>query len=188
MLCIAANANLATARVVTGLSTDGDVIPIFGFFIYFTQTNQIRDRYIALINVATGQLMPPLEWFSEAKPSNDLLDDDPDDMRVLPDWDAVLRHVKVAHQVCSNFVFIGWDAVFTEQGPMLLEGNTNWGAADYQRLRGEPLGHTKFAEILALRLRDLEAADDHFKGGTAQFSRKHVYRALAVQCLLCERR
>jgi hypothetical protein len=156
VLCIGANANLAAARVVTGLSTDGDVIPIFGFFIYFTRTDQIEERHIALIDVATGRLMPPPQRFSEAKPSNELLDDDSDDTRILPDWDIVLRHIKVAHRACSNFVFVGWDAVFTEQGPMLLEGNTNWGAADYQRLRGEPLGYTKFAEILALQLRVLE--------------------------------
>jgi hypothetical protein len=155
-LRIPANANLATARVVTGLSIDGNVIPIFGFFIYFTQTNETRDRYIALINVATGQLMSPLERFSECKPSTNLLDDDPLLMRVLPDWDAVVRHIKIAHQACSNFVFVGWDAVFTEQGPMLLEGNKNWAAADYQRLRGEPFSHTIFAEILATRLCDLE--------------------------------
>ena len=69
--------------------------------------------------------------------------------------DTVLRYTKVAHQACSNFVFIGWDVAFTEHGPMLLEGNVNWNASDYQRLRGEPLGHTKFADILATRLCDL---------------------------------
>jgi len=153
VLCIGANANLATARVVTGLSPDGDVIPIFGFFIYFTRTDKIRERHLALIDMATGRLMPS---YSETTPSNDSLDDGSDDTHMLPNWDAALRHTKVAHQACSNFVFVGWDAVFTEHGPMLLEGNTSWGAADYQRLRGEPLGHTRFAEILAPRLRDFE--------------------------------
>src|SRR5262249_27921494 len=147
-------ANLATARVVTGLSIGGSVIPIFGFFIYFTRTDQIRERHLSLIDMATGRLM---RSSSEPKPLNDLFDHDSEDARILPDWHTVLRHTKVAHQVCSNFVFIGWDAVFTEQGPMLLEGNTNWAADDYQRLRGEPLSCTKFAEILAPRLCDLEA-------------------------------
>ena len=41
-LHIGANANLATARLVTGLSTDGDVIPIFGFFIYFARSIEQR--------------------------------------------------------------------------------------------------------------------------------------------------
>ena len=68
----------------------------------------------------------------------------------------ITRHTKVAHHACPNFTFIGWDAAVSEQGPMLLEGNANWCADDYQRLRGEPLGLTKFADILATRLRDLD--------------------------------
>ena len=41
---------------------------------------------------------------------------------------------------------------FTPDGPMILEGNTNWSAGTYQSLRGEPLGLTKFADILATQL------------------------------------
>ena len=77
-----------------------------------------------------------------------------DDTFMLPDWDATLQHVKVAHRACSNFVFIGWDIGFTDHGPMLLEGNANWSADEYQSLTGKPLGHTKFAEILAIYFRD----------------------------------
>ena len=79
-----------------------------------------------------------------------------DEIRMLPDWDAVLRHTKVAHQACPDFVFVGWDVAFTERGPVLIEGNVNWCADDYQRLRGEPLGYTKFADILSARLHGLE--------------------------------
>jgi Sugar-transfer associated ATP-grasp len=70
----------------------------------------------------------------------------------LPDWDVALRQVQVAHNACSNFIFIGWDVAFTRDGPMILEGNTNWSAGIYQSLRGEPLGLTKFADILATQL------------------------------------
>jgi hypothetical protein len=70
----------------------------------------------------------------------------------LPDWEAALQHIKVAHEACSNFVFVGWDIAFTPHGPMILEGNANWDAATYQTLRGEPLGHTKFANVLAAQL------------------------------------
>ena len=74
------------------------------------------------------------------------------DACILPDWDAALRHVKAAHNACFNFVFIGWDVAFTPDGAMILEGNTNWSAGTYQTLRGEPLGLTKFADILATQL------------------------------------
>jgi hypothetical protein len=70
----------------------------------------------------------------------------------LPDWDAALCHVKAAHKACSNFVFIGWDVAFTPDGATILEGNINWTAGTHQALRGEPLGLTKFADILATQL------------------------------------
>ena len=72
---------------------------------------------------------------------------------MLPDWHAALRHAKVAHRACSNIAFVGWDIAFTDHGPMLLEGNANWTADEYQSLTGEPLGHTKFATVLAARLK-----------------------------------
>jgi hypothetical protein len=152
-LHVGENAKLATARLVTGLSTDGHVIPIFGFFIYSTQTDRLAR--VALIDVVSGRLMSASQGRMRVKHQ---LDIDSDDSRTLPEWATALRHAKVAHQACSSFAFIGWDIALTEQGPMLVEGNAHWGASEYQRLRGEPLGHTKFAEILATRLRSLETA------------------------------
>jgi hypothetical protein len=145
------NARLATARLVTGLSADGNITPIFGFFFYLAaQAGKMPARREALIDVSSGRLMwAPREF---AKSSSRKLIDESNDAAMLPDWDTVLRHIEVAHRACSNFVFIGWDAVFTSHGPMLLEGNVNWCADEYHRLRGEPLGYTKFADILAGRL------------------------------------
>jgi hypothetical protein len=54
---------------------------------------------------------------------------------------------------CANFVFVGWDVAFTPHGAMILEGNENWSAEPYQVLRDEPLGRTKFADILAIQSR-----------------------------------
>jgi hypothetical protein len=38
---------------------------------------------------------------------------------------------------------------------MLLEGNANWNASEYQLLSGEPLGHTRFADILEAHFRSI---------------------------------
>jgi Sugar-transfer associated ATP-grasp len=147
------NAPLAAARLVTGISTDGNVFPIWGL-IYFTQTDEIPARYasVALIDVASGRLMSEPQELWGAKRSNHRLVNL--DIAAMPDWGAALQYAKVAHRACSNFAFIGWDIAFTIQGPVLLEGNTNWSASEYQSRRGEPLGHTKFADILAMWLRD----------------------------------
>ena len=57
------NGALATARLVTGQSTDGDVVAIFGF-IYFARSDRITAQHghVALIDVASGRLVPaPVE-------------------------------------------------------------------------------------------------------------------------------
>jgi Sugar-transfer associated ATP-grasp len=159
---LGANAYLATARLVTGLSIDGDVIPIFGeiTIFHFGENARLLARQIALIDLKSGRLTWAPREVVVGKRWIQRPDNNSDDIRVLPDWNAVLRHTKVAHQACPDFAFVGWDVAFTEHGPMLLEGNVNWCADDYQRLRGEPLGYTKFADILSTRLRDLTLVEE----------------------------
>jgi hypothetical protein len=144
------NEALATARLVTGRSIHGEVTPIF-CFVSFGLPDQItaQSDIVTLIDVENGRLMPPppqgnLVYQYRQFGSNDAC--------TLPDWDIALRQVKAAHNACSNFVFVGWDVAFTPEGPMILEGNTNWSPGMYQSLRGEPLGLTNFADILATQL------------------------------------
>jgi hypothetical protein len=66
------------------------------------------------------------------------------------------------HTLCQDFVFVGWDVALTSEGPMVLEGNENWSAGDFQSLTGRPMGSTRFAEILDLQLKrktSFEGAD-----------------------------
>jgi hypothetical protein len=144
------NGPLATARLVTGCSRSSEVTPIF-CFISFGLPDEItaHSNCVTLINVANGRPMPAPP---QDAPGVSMYRYRQFGACTLPDWDAALRHVKAAHQACSNFVFVGWDVAFTEQGPMILEGNANWEAATYQTLRGEPLGHTAFSDLLAARL------------------------------------
>jgi hypothetical protein len=135
--------------LVTGRSPDGRVFPIYSL-IHFAEADRIpaRDVSIALIDVATGQLMSrPKELWGAKRLNNQA--DDSDFCTMLPDWEVAVQYAKAAHHACANFAFIGWDIAFTVQGPILLEGNENWSAVEYQGLRGEPLGHTRFADILA---------------------------------------
>ena len=140
------NANLAVTRLITGRSTDGDIVPICGF-IYFPQADSVSVRYVsvALIDILSGRLISaPQELWGERP-----LEYHPDPGCTLPDWEIAMQRAKIAHGACSGFAFIGWDIAFTPQGPVLLEGNENWSAGEYQRLSGEPLGHTKFPDVLA---------------------------------------
>jgi hypothetical protein len=144
---------LATARLVTGISLDGAVIPLFAY-IYFGHRNQIvAHGRVAPVDIANGRLISAPQDF----PKNRANKEEISSPRVctLPDWEILLRHAKTAHQACSDCAFIGWDTAFTQYGPMLLEGNANWCADVYQSLCGKPLGHTKFASLLAERLSHL---------------------------------
>jgi len=155
------NQALATARLVTGHSTGGDVVAIFGF-IYFARSDRITAQHghVALIDVVDGRLVRAAgKHRSEGKRSNPAYDINDAYMdqhlgRVLPNWHAALQCAKAAHLLCSNIAFVGWDIALTSEGPMLLEGNANWSADEYQSLTGEPLGHTQFSTVLADRLRE----------------------------------
>jgi hypothetical protein len=148
------NEALATARLVTGRSIEGEITPIF-CFMSFGLANKItaHSNRVTLIDVASGRLLPPPTQENRFYQYRQFGSNDD---WILPDWDAALRHVKAAHEACCNFAFIGWDVAFTPDGPMILEGNTNWSAGTYQSLRGEPLGLTKFADVLATQLSHLE--------------------------------
>jgi len=153
-LRVDANGALATARLVTGISLASDVVPLFAF-ICFGHPNQIvAQGRVAVIDIPSGRLMSAPQDFPSRKRMNLSAYAGSNPTWELPDWETLLRHSKVAHQACSSFVFIGWDAAFTEHGPMLLEGNANWCADVFQSLC-KPLGHTQFASILAERLCDL---------------------------------
>jgi hypothetical protein len=134
--------------LVTGLPPDGEAIPIFGF-IYFGKAQRITAQHghVALIDVTRGRLIEN----TPGTRSHQL--DSRDGTTVLPNWPAVLRYAGVAHRACSHCIFIGWDIAFTDDGPVFLEGNENWGADEYQALTGKPLGHTAFADILEARLK-----------------------------------
>jgi Sugar-transfer associated ATP-grasp len=149
------NGALATARLVTGRSIDGEVTPVF-CFILFGLASKItaHSNCVAMIDVTDGTFMPAPPQDRPGISMYQYRQFDSNDPRTLPDWNNALCYVKAAHKACSNFVFVGWDVAFTPHGAMLLEGNANWDAATYQTLRGEPLGHTKFADILATRLEE----------------------------------
>lgn len=62
------------------------------------------------------------------------------DRRVmLPYWHELQTEIKLAHSVCTDVHTVGWDAVITATGVVLLEGNFNWGINPLQRVRQAPL-------------------------------------------------
>ncbi|PIW59867.1 sugar-transfer associated ATP-grasp domain-containing protein [Shewanella sp. CG12_big_fil_rev_8_21_14_0_65_47_15] len=57
----------------------------------------------------------------------------------LPHWTDVLAEIELAHRLCADVHTVGWDAVITPNGVVLLEGNLNWGINTLQIVREAPL-------------------------------------------------
>jgi hypothetical protein len=153
-ICSEPNEALATARLVTGRSIDGEVTPIFCYILWgLANKLTAHSNCVTLVDLANGRLIPaPPQDGPCMSIYQSIYQYRRRNACILPDWNAAVRHVKAAHKACFNFVFIGWDVAFTPEGPMVLEGNSNWSAETYQMLQGEPLGLTKFADILATQL------------------------------------
>jgi hypothetical protein len=60
----------------------------------------------------------------------------------LPGWKAAVELACGAHNMLPQMPFVGWDVAFTQEGPMLIEGNTGFGADGPQLIQGRPLGET----------------------------------------------
>ena len=49
-----------------------------------------------------------------------------------------------AHRIFPDFPSVGWDIAIAPTGPILIEGNHNWGAVLAQQPGSRPLGKTAF--------------------------------------------
>ena len=74
---------------------------------------------------------------------------------VQPHWPSIQRTVIQAHEKFSEFVSVGWDVAVTEEGPLLLEANIDWGHDLLQIPHDRPLGITDFPRCL---LKEFQAA------------------------------
>ncbi len=70
----------------------------------------------------------------------------------IPNWCLAKQLVCDAHQLFPDFIFLGWDVVFSDHGVMLLEVNQFWEAEMIQLVHNEPLGSTQFSDIVIKQL------------------------------------
>jgi len=75
--------------------------------------------------------------------------------RVLPDWDAVKDLALKLHGALPHRVVVGWDIAVTPDGPVVLEGNSNFDVMFLQRVHRVPASDTRFGELLSYHLEAL---------------------------------
>ena len=63
----------------------------------------------------------------------------------LPDWQETLELVRQAAAAIPEIRFIGWDVAFSEDGPVICEGNIYPGVVNYQHYAWYASGHAQGA-------------------------------------------
>lgn len=143
---------LATIRIVTGRTPDGDIEPIAATFKMAWRPSVINTHGLnSALDLTTGLLGPAYSYrlisvgfdrhpFTKAQIVG----------RSLPDWPKAVALAQAAHQHFPGYVFLGWDVALTHQGPLLLEGNAGWDVLTVQKPQRTPLAYTRFAALCAL--------------------------------------
>ena len=155
------NGALCTARIMTCQDEHGGFEATSAVFRMAIGGNRVVDNFhaggiAAKVDIATGELGPAtdlgisarLGWRNEHPDTGTRIPG-----RKLPLWRETLDLVCRAHAAFSDRIVIGWDVAIHKDAPILIEGN---GAPDVdiiQRVSGEPLGDTRFGELLAFHVK-----------------------------------
>jgi hypothetical protein len=66
----------------------------------------------------------------------------------VPYWRETQDLALAAHRAFNHRMTVGWDIAITPEGPVLLEGNTNYDVMFLQRVHDQPIGHSRLGELL----------------------------------------
>jgi len=153
-----ANADvLTTVRMVTGLNEQGEpelVSSTFKIGVNQTIADNVHFGGLAApVDVHTGELgsgvsTMPLRQPVEPHPTTGAAIRG----RKLPLWKEACDLVKRAHIAVPEMVFIGWDVGLTEDGPILIEGNSATCVHLQQTPHRAPLGAGRCGELMAYQL------------------------------------
>lgn len=78
--------------------------------------------------------------------------------RMLPKWQEIADLACRTHAAVPHRIAIGWDIAITPEGPVMLEGNTNFDVMFLQRVHDAPASQSRFGELLDFHLEGLRQA------------------------------
>jgi hypothetical protein len=145
---------LCTARVVTVLQPDGTpqhLLSAFRMPIDDSPVDNFSQGHLAsAINERTGELGPAFRYAPEYGDSTFRIH--PHTGRhiegfLLPFWKETLELCLRAQQVFSEFFAVGWDVAITQEGPLVVEGNHDFGVNILQITHDIPIGLTKLPRV-----------------------------------------
>ncbi len=68
--------------------------------------------------------------------------------RIIRNWPALMKIACDVHRVCKHRIVVGWDIALTSNGPVVLEGNSNFDVMFLQRVLGLGIGDTPLGPLL----------------------------------------
>lgn len=152
---------LPTVRVTTCLNERGEPEVVGAVFRMAIGSNRTVDNLhaggiAAGVDLKTGALSSASDLGMDARLG--WLDKHPDSGaeivgRKLSQWEEIQALAVQAHRAFTDRVLVGWDIGVTDQGPLVVEGNSSPDLDIVQRF-GEPVCTTRFGELLAWHLRE----------------------------------
>lgn len=77
--------------------------------------------------------------------------------RLMPGWEATKALACRLHAHVPHRIMVGWDIAVTPQGPVMLEGNTNFDVMFLQRVQDKPASASRLGDLMTYHIDQLEA-------------------------------
>jgi hypothetical protein len=115
--------------------------------------NMYRGGLVSTIDPASGEVGPALSIRVTDVMRRAFVDRHPATGQTiagcrLSGWDEIVGLSLRAHASLDGFHSIGWDIAMTDDGPLLIEGNHDWGVMIAQYPGPAPLGRTRLPQVI----------------------------------------
>jgi hypothetical protein len=139
---------LVCIRVVSGIC--GDEVTFLGSVLCFGAADSIisQNGLTVSVDLESGRLGQAFH----SSESQDFLSRNPENGHmiegvILPDWARLLDTVIAAHRRLSDYPFLGWDMALTNEGPLVIEANGNFGTGAMQKPEPKPMIDDRFLSV-----------------------------------------
>ncbi|CAN5436510.1 hypothetical protein BH09PSE6_BH09PSE6_01140 [soil metagenome] len=153
-----ADRSLIAIRVLTCLDGDGEPVVTHGLLRVLSKLEpywQCVDEFAAPIELDSGELGSFVSDRLDdgfVRHARHPVTDAQVEGRVLASWPAIKDLALRAHRRFAHRVIVGWDIAATDEGPVLLEGNTNLDVMFPQRAYRQGFGRGPLGPLLAIQL------------------------------------
>jgi Sugar-transfer associated ATP-grasp len=158
-----ADQSLLAFRLITCLGRDGEPQVMLGMLRLLSKLEPKwqalpDEEYAAPIDVETGELglfVGDNFATSHVHMTHHPVTGARIEGRIIEEWPALMKIACKVHRACKHRIVVGWDIALTPQGPMVLEGNSNFDVMFLQRVIGKGIGQTPLGPLMRYHLENI---------------------------------